>query len=279
MSKHPAQSSLGLIVPAQKNAILVTIIRRLKFMTNANSIRLILFDVDGVLTHGEGAAFDLPLMEQLAGLNRAARADPNLPAVTVCTGRPAPYVDAILQAIDGHVPGIFENGAGLYVPDGYQFLSHPDLRDNSALPAIRQRLDQTLIKTGQAYFQPGKEHTLTLFAHNPAETARLADWVLVVLDSLAEAVDLVYSPACLNILPRGMHKGRGLEFLAEQTGYTPVEMLGVGDSAGDMQFLTMVGTSAAPANAMPVIKELVDYVAPHAASDGVRDILAYFGLS
>lgn len=247
-------------------------------MTNTNSIRLILFDIDGVLTHGEGAAFDLPLMEQLAGLNRAARIDPTLPAATVCTGRPAPYVDAILQAIDGHLPGIFENGAGLYVPDGYRFLSHPDLRDNSAFPAVRQRLDQTLVKTGQAYVQPGKEYTLTLFAHNPAETARLADWVAGALDSLAETVDLVYSPACLNILPRGMHKGRGLEFLAEQTGCAPAEMLGVGDSAVDVEFLKLVGTSAAPANAIPVIKALVDYVAPRAAADGVRDILAHFGL-
>lgn len=242
------------------------------------TIKLIVFDIDGVLTDGETRVLDLPLLEQLAAMNRAARNDATRPAVTICTGRPAPYVEALLQAIDGYLPGIFENGAGLYVPDGYHFLAHPELGQNGHMKIVRQRLEETLLRSGQAYFQPGKEHTLTLFATNPAETYRLAEQASTALGSLQEHVDLVFSVSCLNVLPRGMDKGKGIDFLASYTGYRPDEMLGVGDSDVDASFLAAVGYSAAPANAIPAIKALAHYVAPRPTSAGVRDILQHFRL-
>lgn len=242
------------------------------------SIKLLVFDIDGVLTDGETKVLDLALLAQLAAMNRAARTDPAQPAVTICTGRPAPYVEAMLQAIDGYLPGIFENGAGLYVPNGYRFLAHPELGNNGHMRMVRQRLEETLVQSGQAYFQPGKEYTLTLFAADPAETDRLGEQTAAALGSLREIVDLVFSVSCLNILPQGMNKGSGIEFLAEYTGYLPDEMLGVGDSDVDEPFLAAVGYRAAPANANPAIKQLAHYVAPRATSAGVRDILRYFGL-
>lgn len=69
-------------------------------MTNdAMPTRLLVFDVDGVLTQREGKALDLQLLERLAHMHRTARENPSRPAVTVCTGRPAAYVEAVLQAI------------------------------------------------------------------------------------------------------------------------------------------------------------------------------------
>ena len=242
------------------------------------TIKLLVFDIDGVLTDGETRMLDLPLLEQLATMNRAARTDPIQPAVTICTGRPAPYAEAMLQAIGGYLPGIFENGAGLYVPDGYRFLAHPELGHNGHMKMVRQRLEETLVQSGQAYFQPGKEYTLTLFATDPAETGRLGQQTAVALESLQEHVDLVFSVSCLNVLPRGMDKGKGVEFLARYTGYQLDEMLGVGDSDVDEPFLAAVGYRAAPANANVAIKQLAHYVAPRATSAGVRDILRYFGL-
>ena len=76
---------------------------------NSLPIRLLVFDIDGVLTDGEAQPLDLRLMEQLTQMNRAARQDSARPAVTLCTGRPGPYVEIMLQAIDGHVPGLLED--------------------------------------------------------------------------------------------------------------------------------------------------------------------------
>jgi len=246
---------------------------------NKTPIRLIVFDIDGVLTQREDRAFDLPLLEHLTEMNRTARDDPSRPAVTLCTGRPAAYVEAVLRAIDGCAPAVFENGAGLYLPESYRFLPHPMLGGRSGFQAVQQRLDQALVRTGQAFFQPGKEYSLSILAHDPAGTDALYDLALDALGPLSETVDLVYSAACLNVLPRGVHKGKGIEFLASQTDYTLGEMLGVGDSDVDLPFLTIVGYSAAPANANRQVKQLVGYVAPRPAADGVRDILDRFGLT
>jgi HAD superfamily hydrolase (TIGR01484 family) len=249
-------------------------------MTNdAMPIRLLVFDVDGVLTQRESKALDLQLLERLAHMNRTARENPSRPAVTVCTGRPAAYVEAVLQAIDGHLPAIFENGAGLYVPNGYLFLPHPALGDRTRFQAVRRRLEETLVQTGQAFCQPGKEYSLSILAHDLSEADVLYDRAVTALGPLGESVDLVFSASWLNVLPRGIHKGKGIEFLAGQSGYTLEEILGVGDSDVDLPFLAMSGYSAAPANANQKVKQLAQYVASRPAADGVRDILEYFGLT
>jgi HAD superfamily hydrolase (TIGR01484 family) len=247
-------------------------------LSKVKPVRLIVFDVDGVLTRSDGKGLDLPLLELLADFNQAAQEDPSRPAVTLCTGRSAAYAEALLQAIHGHLPAVYENGAGLYVPDLYHFLPHPDLDRRSSFQEVRRRLEERLVRTGQGFFQPGKEFSLSILPGNPVEIDALYDRVVTALGSLSDMVDLVYSVSCLNVLPRGMHKGKGVEFLAHQTGYTPEEMLGVGDSDVDLPFLALVGYNAAPANANPAVKQSVQYVAPRLAANGVRDILDHFGL-
>lgn len=242
-------------------------------------VRLLLLDIDGVLTEGEARALDLQLMAQLAAFNRAARADPTRPAVTLCTGRPASYVEVMLQAIDGHLPAVYENGCGLYEPRGYRFLPHPSIGNGAAMDAARQQLYTQLVRPGKVFFQPGKQFSLSLFPLDGVTVPDLYPLAETALGPLRETVDLTYSSSCLNVTPRGVDKGSGLRFLCEQTGYRPDEVLGVGDSDVDRPFLLLAGRSAAPANAFDSVKRIVDYVSPHTTSDGVRDILREFGLA
>lgn len=241
-------------------------------------IRLLVFDIDGVLTRHGSRGLDLRLLARLADMNRAARQTPSSPAVTLCTGRPGPYAEAMLRTIDGHLPVVFENGAGLCAPNSIPYVPHPALGDPTTFEAVRGRLREALVETGRAFFQPGKAYTLSLFPRNPAEKEALHGEAIAALGPLHEVVSLAYSASCLNVLPHGIHKGKGIEFLAQETGYAPGEMLGVGDSDVDLPFLAVMGTSAAPANATPAVKRAVTYVAPRAAADGVRDILDHLGL-
>ena len=242
------------------------------------AIRLLLLDIDGVLTHGEAKALDLELLARLAEMNRGARAGAAQPAVSLCTGRPSPYVEVMMQAIDGHLPAVFENGCGLYVPHTYRFLPHPKLGAGLAFEEARKRLQTELANPGKVFFQPGKEFSLSLFPLDSITVTDLYPLAEAALGPAREAVDLVYSGSCLNVLPRGVNKGEGLRFLCEQAGYEAAEVLGVGDSDVDLPFLAITGRSAAPANAFDAVKRLVDYVAPRPTSDGVRDILRHFGL-
>ena len=88
-------------------------------------MKLIVLDCDGVLSKGEAQPFDPALLARLARLNRRAGAGESVPAVTLNTGRPSPYVEAVMQAIDGWQPALYENGAGLYFPKTYRFETTP----------------------------------------------------------------------------------------------------------------------------------------------------------
>jgi hypothetical protein len=241
-------------------------------------VRLLLLDIDGVLTRGEAKALDLALLAHLAEMNRAARADSLRPAVSLCTGRPAPYVEVLCQAIDGHLPAIFENGCGLYEPRGYRFRPHPKLGHNTEFEAARERLRTELVLPGKVFFQPGKEFSLSLFPLDGVTVPDLYPLAEAALGPMRDVVDLVYSGSCLNVLPRGVDKGEGLRALCERAGLSLDEVLGVGDSDVDLPFLALAGRSAAPANAADEVKRIVSYVSPRDTSDGVRDILKHFGL-
>lgn len=245
---------------------------------DAGPISLIVLDIDGVLTEGESSRLDLDFLGRLAAMNETARRDGGRPPITLCTGRPAPYLELMLQAIDGHLPGIFENGAGLYFPRSYRFTPHPALAGQNHIRQVRQRLHESLVQSGQVYFQPGKEYTLTLFATDPGATDQLKEMSQAALGPLSEGVDLVYSTSCLNILPRSIDKGKGLDFLSQEAGVAVQAMLGVGDSDVDIPFLQKSGHSAAPANAMPTVKAVVDYVSPERTSEAVLDILKEYEL-
>ncbi len=243
------------------------------------NIRLIVLDIDGVVSDGEARPLDLELLADLSAMNRAARSDPKLPAITFCTGRPAPYLEVMLQAIDGRLPGVYENGAGIFVPADYQFVELPELAGHrNEFAEVTTRLLETLVRDEIAYFQPGKQHSLTLFAHDPTRTLQLGDLTAEALGPLSERVDLVYSTSCLNVLPRGVDKGKGLAYLASMIDIPLENMLGVGDSDVDLPFLRLVGHSAAPTNANSNVRQLVEYVSMEATAEGVRDILAHFEL-
>ena len=244
-----------------------------------SEIRLIVLDIDGVVTDGEAQPLDLKLLARLGAMNQAARTDAKRPSVTFCTGRPAPYLEVMLQAIDGNLPGVYENGAGIYDPAEYQFIPVPQIDQlQNGFAEIKSRIKGTLVQDKIVYFQPGKHHSLTIFPIDPTRTQELKELTAQALGSLSEQVDLVYSTSCLNVLPRGVDKGKGLTFLAEKINIPMVNMLGVGDSDVDLPFLQLVGHSASPSNGNSNVKDMVEYVSEEATSEGVREILTHFKL-
>ena len=244
-------------------------------------IRLIVADVDGVLSPGEAAPFDFAVLQRLAEVNDRARHDSQHPAVTLCTGRPAPYVEVLMQAIHGFYPAIYEHGAGLYVPEPYGFKTHPALTPvvQAHLMELHAMLHDALVATDLAYFQPGKSASLSLFAragvtmHEVARTAeRLArQWGDVFL---VEA-----GATCVNVMVRGLDKAEGVRWLARETGIPLHAMAGVGDATGDMPFMQLVGWSAAPANAQAAVKQMAHYTSPYEDGRGFMDILTRIPLS
>ena len=239
-------------------------------------IRLVVVDVDGVLSHGEAAPLDFAVLQRLAEFNDRARQDPAYPAVTLCTGRPVPYVEVLMQAIHGYYPAVYENGAGLYSPMPYGFKWHPAITRDLQIRLMRFQtvLQNVLVDTELAYFQPGKSASLSLF---PCPGVALRQ-VFAEASRLARGADGEFSieeaATCVNVILRGIDKGEGVRWLSRESGIRLDDMAGVGDSPSDVRFMQLLGWSAAPTNAHASVKQIAHYTSPYEDGRGLVDILA-----
>ncbi len=238
-------------------------------------IRLVLLDVDGCLTAGEAAPLDLPAFQLVAGLNRRALEEPDLPAVTLCTGRPEPYVELLCQAIDCFVPAIWETGAGLYIPGEYRFLAHPSLTTEriEALNEARQVIYTRVVRPGLGYHQIGKEYSVSLYPRDGVSLDQLYTELIRPLAPFTGHYTLHRQRTCVELLPNGIDKGVGARWLSETLGLPLDRMAGVGDQTADLSYLSIVGAAAAPADATPDVRAMATYVAPRPSSRGLIDIL------
>lgn len=232
-------------------------------------------DVDGCLTPGEGQPWNFEALKYVAQLNRKAQKDPTKLAATLCTGRQEPYVEVMMQAIDAHLPGVYENGGGLYFPREYRFAENPlitaEMRE--ALAGIKATLRREIVETGLGHFQPGKEVSLTIYPLDQVSVHELHLATIEALETSNAGYIAQASVSCVDVTPKGVDKGAGVRWLSRETGIPLDQMGGIGDSVSDLTFLSIVGRSAAPANAADEVKRAVDYVSPYEDGDGVVDIL------
>jgi hydroxymethylpyrimidine pyrophosphatase-like HAD family hydrolase len=242
------------------------------------SLRLVLADVDGVITRGEGHPAELDVLERLAAINAAARLDPRVPAVTLCTGRQAPYVELLAQLIGAFLPCIFEHGAGLFFPTTFRYAFDARLgADYSArLARLRAALDEPLIHSGRAFVQPGKEATMTLYPLGDTSIDQLLELAEAAVARVAPEFGVERNLRGIEVRPHGIHKGTGAGRVAELLEIPLQAMAGVGDSDPDLSFLQGIGIgfSAAPANATLNVRQAVQHVARAPFGAGLLEILA-----
>lgn len=74
-------------------------------------------------------------------------------------------------------------------------------------------------------------------------------------------------------------KPSALEEICKKTGYTKENIAFIGDDVNDLGILSLVGFSAAPANAIKPVKKLVNYVCKKSGGEGAYRELADLILS
>jgi hydroxymethylpyrimidine pyrophosphatase-like HAD family hydrolase len=216
--------------------------------------------VDGVLSHGEAAPLDFAVLQRVAEFNDRACRNPTYPSVTVCTGRPVPYVEVLMQAIHAHYPAVYENGAGLYIPQPYGFKWHPALTRATHMWLIRLQtvLHHALVAPTLAYFQPGKSASLSLFPSAGVPLRQIAAEAGRLARDFGGEFAVEAAP-CVIIILCGVDKAEGVRWLARVTGIPLGDIAGVGDSPSDMKFMHLLGWIAAPANAHESVKQIASY--------------------
>jgi len=239
-------------------------------------IDLIVSDIDGCLTSGKAEPLDLARLEDLRCYNRST-VDTGLPPLSLCTGRPQPYVEVFCQILSIQHPCICENGALLYDPQKDCTIYHPDIDPElaSSINTLKTLLIENVSPILPFTIEPGKDICLSI---NPAHNSHAASSVTELFEIVTNLatdfnVNVTHSKSAVDITPKGIDKGAGLAFLSTYVGVPTSRIAGIGDSAGDRPFLSIAKYSAAPANADTEIKSIVDYASHLAHLAGVIDII------
>jgi hydroxymethylpyrimidine pyrophosphatase-like HAD family hydrolase len=250
--------------------------RWLSLFPPPGTIRVVFVDVDGCLTAGEGRPLDFDVLAAVARINEQAPHDPLVPAVTLCTGRPTPYVEVLLQSIAGFFPALAEHGGIACYPVDYRFERHPLLAGLDAeLEAVRARIQSRVVGQGAGFLQPGKETMFTLYPNSGVSIDSLADQTRAAVDGVTARFDVEAGRTGVEVRRRGVDKGSGLAWLAERTGVALSQVGGIGDSDSDLTFLERVAFTAAPGSAVPGVRAAVGYVAPSPDARGTLEALQY----
>jgi phosphoglycolate phosphatase (TIGR01487 family) len=92
-------------------------------------------------------------------------------------------------------------------------------------------------------------------------------------------VEVYDTKFAIHITDPAVNKGKSLEIVAKDMGITPDEILAVGDSENDLEFLEVAGFKVAVSNADAELKERTDYVTKKPYGDGTAEAVEKFILS
>ena len=242
--------------------------------------RLIISDIDGCISPEESRAWDGPLFSRFAECCRAASAgESDLAPMTLCTGRPQPYVEVLMKILDIRYPAICEAGAVFYsLSDNRSYFADAITAEKvQNLHRLRERIvAEVLPDFPGLVYQFGKEAQMSLFSKDPACFEAVAGRVGQLAASIP-GLELVVTPShyYLNIDLKGVDKGAAIRTLLADLGLKKEEAAGIGDTMGDISIRDAVRFFACPANAVPGIKAVADYVSPYPDIRGVLDILEH----
>ena len=239
-------------------------------------IRLIVTDVDGCLTEERVAPYDLELLMKIRSYNsQASEANSDIPRLTLCTGRPQPYVEALVKSLAIPLPAICENGGMIYQLEGNRYIFSnkitPEWRDK--LDELRAAISHKILPNAPTEFQPGKETHLTLISPDHDSILATTRMIEERLQPELQHITLTVTENCLNLSPNVFDKGTALHQLSEMLDIPFSGMAAVGDTLGDLPFMRLVGYPMCPANAAPEIKSLSSYVAKRSYTAGLIEII------
>lgn len=222
-------------------------------------IKLFVTDLDGCITIPfEPPAWDL--ITKIRDLNRESAEDSSIPPLSICSGRPYPYVEAVAQWLDIRIPVIFESG-GMYDMNSNYFFEDGafDEKAHKDVNEMKQWL---------------RDEILPQYPEGALEFAKLMDAGFIhprveAIDEtfpvVKEHVDEHYpefevhrTDVSVNIILSKNNKRAGILKLCDHLRIEAGEVAYIGDSGGDIPALEIVGHSFSPANAVEAVKKVVD---------------------
>lgn len=235
----------------------------------------ILCDIDGCLGPETNAPFDVPHLATIAEYNREAIRTRSQPVLTLCSGRPQPFAEALCRVIGNSLlPCIAEMGVWLYDPANNRFIMDPAI-----LPEHRRWVREATAYIEEHWIprgliiQPGKSASISLWHPDTPFLMSLKPILAAHFASMGWQLRISSSVAWVNCDLAHVSKGTGITRFCTQTGLAKPRLAGIGDTMGDIAIREQVSYFAVPSNAQDELKKHADYISPHAEIDGVLDII------
>lgn len=235
----------------------------------------ILCDIDGCLTDEAGGPLNLEALARVAAFNRWAEQTTGASVLTVCTGRPLPFAEAICRLVHNNsLPLVAENGVWLYHPATNAYGMDPAIGPDhlDAIAGAARLLDARYRGLGVTQ-QPSKSASVTLYHRKTSLLHGLVEEVRGVLADRGWPIRVSTTWHYINCDLDFVNKATGIRRFLDATGIDPARCAGIGDTLGDALIADSVAWFACPANADPALKPRAAYVSPCDQADGVVDIL------
>lgn len=224
-------------------------------------IKLFVTDLDGCISH----PFRTPNwnnVEKIRSLNIESRSSEVIPPLTICTGRPYPYAEAVAQWMDVRIPFVFES-AGLYHWNGN--------RVETALNSLKDDLEpifamKSWIRNNILPDFPTSniEFSKMMDAGIVAPEKEIIDTIIPLVKKKIEAdfplLEMHTTDISVNILMPGNNKLQGMKLLAESQNIGLNEIAYIGDTGGDVPALKEVEMPFSPSNATRAVKEVSENI-------------------
>lgn len=236
----------------------------------------VICDIDGCLGPENHDPLDAPSLATLAEYNIRAIRTGDHPVITLCSGRPQPYAEAISRLIgNSALPCIAEMGVWIYDPRDNSYHIDPAITQDhlAAVRAAQTWIERDLCPLG-IIIQPCKTASISLW-HPSTELLMTKKPVLEARFQAERWPFRVSSTVSwINCDLAHVNKDTGIARLMSMTGLTKDRMAGIGDTIGDLAIRRSVAWFGAPSNAAQQLHAYCDYVSPHKEVGGVLDILS-----
>lgn len=235
-------------------------------------INLFVTDIDGCLAEPY-QTYDLDgfaALQRYANDAGAPTAPSAAPAVSICSGRSYPYVEAITQALGLTVPVLFESGGGRFDPVEAQITWNPVLTDEveEELAEMRRWLRTECVPGTKIAVDHAKRTQAGIVSPDEEEIREAHPRIQTFVDEQLPDLRTFATDVSVDVVPDGITKRSGLEWLTDHLGVAMSDTAYIGDTGSDVEALKAVGTSFAPSNANEEVHDAVDHVTTDAVIDG-----------
>lgn len=236
----------------------------------------VLCDNDGCLTPEDASPFDAETLARIAGRNRRAVNLGEAPVLTICSGRPIPFVEAMCRLLGNDaLPAIGENGAWLFDPRTNAMELDPRI-DAAALGAVcecERWVERELGPEGVC-IQPGKHASVSLWHPDPV---RLRETIRPRVEARRDAerwpIRVSMTWFYINCDLEFISKGTAIDRLIARERLDTTRLAGIGDTASDIAIAERVAWFGCPANAAPEARARAHAVAELPEARGVLQLL------